>query len=128
MRPALFFLAALAMVLAPQIASAEDDRRKLTLTGTGEVSAAPDMANIDLGVVSDGPYRRIRHPGYAGVIVFYGSALLLLGSLWAFVPFGFLLAVLAVRVMLEERTLRRELPGYAEYANRVRWRLLPGVW
>ena len=58
MRPALFFLAALAMVLVPQIASAEDDRRKLTLTGTGEVSAAPDMANIDLGVVSDGPSAR----------------------------------------------------------------------
>ena len=58
MRPATILLAALAIVFTAQMASADDDRRKLTLTGTGEVSAAPDIATIDLGVVSDGKTAR----------------------------------------------------------------------
>ena len=53
---------------------------------------------------------------------------LLLGSWWAFVPAVFTVAWLVLRTVLEDGTLRRELPGYEEYAGRVRWRLLPGVW
>lgn len=79
-------------------------------------------------VVSDGPYRWIRHPGYAGGMVGDVAIPLLLGSAWALVP-GLLTAGLVVlRTALEDRTLQVELPGYAEYARRTRYRLLPGVW
>jgi protein-S-isoprenylcysteine O-methyltransferase Ste14 len=79
-------------------------------------------------VVSDGPYRFVRHPGYLGMMAMVLSAALALGSLW-----GLICGVLAgclyiVRTALEDRTLREELPGYTEYARKVRYRLLPWVW
>jgi protein-S-isoprenylcysteine O-methyltransferase Ste14 len=77
-------------------------------------------------VETGGPYRYVRHPGYVGAIV--GTFALVLGSLWALLP-GVVLAVLfVVRTALEDRTLRRKLPGYEVYAGRVRYRLVPGVW
>ena len=78
--------------------------------------------------VSTGPYAYVRHPMYSGVILFFTAVPLLLGSWWgvAFVPLLFLL--LAIRIRIEERTLIQGLPGYADYALRVRHRLLPGVW
>jgi protein-S-isoprenylcysteine O-methyltransferase Ste14 len=79
-------------------------------------------------VVSAGPYRFIRHPGYAGGVLFDLCFPLLLGSLWALVPTGIVLAMVFVRTVLEDRTLQEELPGYKEYAERVRYRLLPGIW
>jgi len=79
-------------------------------------------------VVSTGPYRWVRHPGYAGGLVTYAALPLLLDSAWAFLPVLLLSSLLVVRTSLEDRTLRAELPGYAEYACRVRFRLLPGVW
>lgn len=79
-------------------------------------------------VVTSGPYRFVRHPGYVGSILLYVSTALVLGSLWALIP-GVLAAMLMmVRTALEDRTLRAELPGYAEYAQQTRYRLLPGVW
>ena len=79
-------------------------------------------------VVTDGPYRWVRHPGYAGGVVGQIALPLLLGSLWALIP-GVLTAGLTIlRTTLEDRTLCTELPGYAEYAQRARYRLLPGVW
>jgi len=79
-------------------------------------------------VVTDGPYRYVRHPSYVGAIVQALSAPLLLGSAWALIP-GVLGGILLVlRTVLEDRTLQRELDGYQEYAARVRYRLLPGVW
>ena len=51
-----------------------------------------------------------------------------LDAVWAFVPVALLAVVLVIRARLEDRTLRDRLPGYPEYAGRVRWRLLPGVW
>ena len=78
--------------------------------------------------VSDGPYRFVRHPGYAGIITYHFGAALLLGSLWALIP-AFLLAVLLmIRTVLEDTTLMRKLEGYAPYAGRVKYRLVPGVW
>ena len=79
-------------------------------------------------VVSSGPYRYVRHPGYVGVIVMLLVTPPLLGSWWALVPVACSMLVLIVRTVLEDRTLRAELAGYRDYAKRVRYRLLPGVW
>jgi protein-S-isoprenylcysteine O-methyltransferase Ste14 len=79
-------------------------------------------------VCDTGPYRWVRHPGYVGAIVQALAAPLLLGSLWTLLP-GVLAALLMVmRTALEDRLLRAELAGYADYAARTRYRLLPGVW
>lgn len=79
-------------------------------------------------VVTDGPYRLVRHPGYAGGLLGFVVIPLLLDSLWAFIPTILLTLVLIVRTALEDATLQKELPGYAEYAQKTRYRLLPGVW
>ena len=75
-----------------------------------------------------GPYRFVRHPGYVGFILQSLSVPFLLGSIWALIP-GILAAVLMViRTALEDRTLQAELPGYPEYVQNVRYRLVPGIW
>lgn len=79
-------------------------------------------------VVSDGPYRYVRHPGYAGTTLDNLAVPLVLGSLWCYIPSALIALGYIVRTALEDRTLRRELTGYAEYAQRVRYRLLPGIW
>ena len=79
-------------------------------------------------VVSTGPYCWVRHPMYVGVIILWLSTALILGSWWALAP-GLIIAVIfVVRTALEDRMLQAELPGYADYAKRVRQRLVPGVW
>ena len=79
-------------------------------------------------VIDTGPYAIIRHPGYAfGCLVFLGIALAL-GSLWALIPAILLCLLLVVRTIWEDQTLREELAGYEEYAQRVRYKLIPGVW
>ncbi|MBC8446411.1 MAG: isoprenylcysteine carboxylmethyltransferase family protein [Chloroflexi bacterium] len=79
-------------------------------------------------VVTGGPYRFVRHPGYVGTLAFELVTPIMLGSLWALIP-GVLAALLTVvRTALEDRTLQEELPGYAEYAQQTRYRLLPGLW
>jgi protein-S-isoprenylcysteine O-methyltransferase Ste14 len=79
-------------------------------------------------VISTGPYALVRHPMYASVMLFFIGAPLTLGSWWglAFVPVFF--AMFAFRTGIEERTLRAGLSGYADYAARVRYRLVPGLW
>ncbi len=79
-------------------------------------------------VVSSGPYRVVRHPGYVGMILIWAGTTMILGSAWAFVPAGLLAAVIIVRAWFEDRTLRRELAGYEEYTKSTRYRLVPGVW
>lgn len=79
-------------------------------------------------VVSTGPYAWLRHPGYAGGIVSYLMIPIALGTLWVLVPAGLTCVVLIIRTALEDKALQAELPGYADYAKRVRYRLLPGVW
>jgi len=79
-------------------------------------------------VATGGPYRYVRHPGYAGFIAGGLGIPLVLGSWWALVPAALSCAVVVVRTSLEDRTLLRELPGYGDYAARVRYRLLPGLW
>jgi protein-S-isoprenylcysteine O-methyltransferase Ste14 len=79
-------------------------------------------------VVSSGPYRFVRHPGYLGSVLYNLACPLVLGSLWTFLPALLTIALLFVRSGLEDRTLQAELPGYREYAASVRYRLIPGVW
>jgi protein-S-isoprenylcysteine O-methyltransferase Ste14 len=79
-------------------------------------------------VIDAGPYGIIRHPGYAfGFLLFLGMPLAL-GSLWALIPALLLGPLLVLRTIWEDQTLRQELAGYQEYAQRVRSRLIPGVW
>ena len=79
-------------------------------------------------VVTSGPYRIVRHPGYLAAIVGAWTAPLILGSLWAFAPVAAAALLFTVRTALEDRTLREGLGGYREYASRTRYRLLPGIW
>jgi protein-S-isoprenylcysteine O-methyltransferase Ste14 len=79
-------------------------------------------------VVSSGPYAYVRHPMYAGALLFFIGAPLLLGSWYGLAVAPALIAVLAARAVMEERMLADELPGYRDYAMRVRCRLIPGLW
>jgi protein-S-isoprenylcysteine O-methyltransferase Ste14 len=79
-------------------------------------------------VIDTGPYAYMRHPGYVGFSGWMLSTPFLLVSTWAFVPALITVVLLVIRTALEDRTLLEELPGYDEYASRVRFRLIPGVW
>jgi protein-S-isoprenylcysteine O-methyltransferase Ste14 len=79
-------------------------------------------------VATAGPYRIVRHPGYVGMIVCGVAVPLMLGSLWALILAVVGVGVAVLRTALEDRTLQNELEGYREYASRVRYRLIPGVW
>ncbi len=79
-------------------------------------------------VVTGGPYRIVRHPIYVGTIVGLPAVALVLGSAWALVPMVLIVIAFVWRTALEDRTLRQELAGYADYAQTTRYRLLPGVW
>ena len=79
-------------------------------------------------VTSAGPYQAVRHPGYAGAIIFNLAVPLLLDSLWAFIPAAMIVCVLIIRTAFEDRMLIDKLDGYQDYTQQVRDRLLPGVW
>jgi protein-S-isoprenylcysteine O-methyltransferase Ste14 len=78
--------------------------------------------------VTAGPYRFIRHPGYAGMVLAVFAESVVFGSLWAMVPAAAMAGVVAWRTAREDRMLIAELAGYAQYAARVRYRLVPAVW
>jgi protein-S-isoprenylcysteine O-methyltransferase Ste14 len=79
-------------------------------------------------VVDSGPYALVRHPLYVGAVLMFTGVALALGSWWALFPVGMVVVILLVRTALEDRTLRNELPGYQAYAQRVRYKLIPGIW
>ncbi len=79
-------------------------------------------------VIDTGPYAFVRHPGYVGFFGWLVSAPLLLGSWWAVVPALLAVVGLVIRTALEDRTLLQELDGYAAYSERIRYRLIPGIW
>jgi protein-S-isoprenylcysteine O-methyltransferase Ste14 len=79
-------------------------------------------------VCRDGPYHFVRHPGYTGTLLQSAGAPLLLGSWWAVLAAIAATGFMIIRTSLEDRTLRAELAGYSEFANEVRYRLLPGIW
>jgi protein-S-isoprenylcysteine O-methyltransferase Ste14 len=79
-------------------------------------------------VIDTGPYRYVRHPMYAGALLFFAGMSLLLGSWWGLVPVLVLAVLFAVRIPIEEQVLRAGLDGYDTYAARVPYRLMPFVW
>lgn len=79
-------------------------------------------------VCDSGPYRVVRHPGYAGNIFSLFGIVLALSSVWALIPVVAASAISVMRTLLEDRTLQDELPGYRDYARRVRYRLIPGIY
>ncbi len=79
-------------------------------------------------VATEGPYRYVRHPMYTGVILSWLAGPIFLGSWWALLLNGLAVVALIVRTVLEDRTLKAELAGYADYARQVPYRLVPGLW
>jgi protein-S-isoprenylcysteine O-methyltransferase Ste14 len=79
-------------------------------------------------VCDRGPYRIVRHPGYAGNMLALPGIVLGLGSVWTLIPAAVALVILLIRTSLEDRTLQEELPGYRDYTRRVRYRLIPGIY
>jgi protein-S-isoprenylcysteine O-methyltransferase Ste14 len=78
-------------------------------------------------VCQTGVYRFVRHPGYLGMLLSLLASPLVLASYWAFIPALLGAAVLVVRTVVEDRFLEAQLPGYADYQTKTRWRLVPGV-
>lgn len=89
------------------------------------VRLQPDRGQF---VVTSGPYRYVRHPGYSGGILFFWCGGLALGSWWSCLPVLLAIAAIIRRTGLEDRMLQQGLAGYAEYAGKVRYRLVPGIW
>ena len=79
-------------------------------------------------VCASGPYQIVRHPGYAGNIPPLLGIVLALGSVWTLIPAAVALIIAVIRTALEDQTLQEELPGYRDYARRVRYRLIPGIY
>jgi protein-S-isoprenylcysteine O-methyltransferase Ste14 len=79
-------------------------------------------------VIDTGPYALVRHPGYVAGTLFCVGTALCLGSVWALIPAGLASFLLILRTWWEDQMLQAELPGYQEYTERVRYRLIPGVW
>ena len=79
-------------------------------------------------VIDTGPYALVRHPMYASALLYLFGTPLALGSYWGLLPFFFVIPFLVWRLFDEERMLTRELEGYSEYQQRVRYRLVPGLW
>lgn len=79
-------------------------------------------------VCDSGPYRMVRHPGYAGNMWALAGMVMALSSMWMLVPVAAALVIAVIRTALEDGTLQDELPGYREYAQRVCYRLFPGIY
>lgn len=92
---------------------------------SGVVRIQADRGHV---VCDSGPYRIVRHPGYAGNILSLPGIVLALGSVWTLIPAAVALTIVVIRTVLEDKTLQVELPGYREYAQRVRYRLFPGIY
>ena len=79
-------------------------------------------------VITTSPYQYVRHPMYFGVIVVFNSIAVALGSLWSLIPIAVLTLLILIRTYLEDKTLHEELQGYNSYAERVRYKIFPGIW
>jgi protein-S-isoprenylcysteine O-methyltransferase Ste14 len=91
-------------------------------------SAVRIQADRGQYVIAAGPYRLVRHPGYSGGLLFLLCSGLALGSWWSILPMLFGVAGLIRRTRLEDRMLQKDLAGYSDYAQKVRYRLVPGLW
>lgn len=79
-------------------------------------------------VITTGPYSLVRHPMYLGVMLIYFLTPLALGSYWALLSSIWIVPILAARIINEEKVLERDLPGYLEYQQKTRFRIIPGIW
>ena len=79
-------------------------------------------------VCDTGPYRFVRHPGYAGNVLPLFGIVLALGSVWTLIPAAVATTIAVIRIVLEDQTLQEELPSYRDYARRVRYRLIPWIY
>lgn len=92
---------------------------------SGVVRIQTDRGHV---VCDSGPYRIMRHPGYAGNILPLAGIVLALDSVWTLIPAAVALIIAVIRTALEDRYLQKELPGYREYAAKVKYRLIPFIW
>ena len=79
-------------------------------------------------VVATGPYAHVRHPMYSGAILMYVTTPIALGSWWGLLPVIIISIALMVRSIMEEEVLQRDLVGYSDYSQQVKWRLIPAIW
>jgi protein-S-isoprenylcysteine O-methyltransferase Ste14 len=86
------------------------------------------MAEKGHKVITTGPYKYFRHPIYVGTIVLLFCLPLALGSLYALIPGALSAMSLIIRTCLEDKTLQKELEGYVDYAQKTKYRLIPGIW
>jgi protein-S-isoprenylcysteine O-methyltransferase Ste14 len=104
----------------------------LTVWATGANAWFSQVVRIQTerghAVATGGPYRIVRHPSYIGMILVELATSVMLGSWLALIPGGISGVLFVVRTALEDRTLQAELPGYAEYTRKTKYRLVPGVW
>jgi protein-S-isoprenylcysteine O-methyltransferase Ste14 len=98
--------------------------------GVNKFAEGPVRIQTERGhtVIDSGPYAIVRHPGYVAATFLFAGTALSLGSLWALVPVGAMVVLLILRTRWEDQTLQADLAGYTEYAARVRYKLIPGVW
>ena len=102
----------------------------ITLWVMKENSFASRTVQVEEGqrVISTGPYRLVRHPMYFGAVLMLLFTPLALGSWWALPGFVLVIPFIVLRLLNEEKTLCRDLPGYSDYCLRTRFRLLPRLW
>lgn len=95
-----------------------------------ENSYASRVVEVEQGhkVISTGPYAVVRHPMYVAILVMYLVTPLALGSYWALIPMAVIIPIIVLRIRNEEAVLEGELPGYREYRQKVKYRLIPGLW
>lgn len=120
--PGLQIVAGVVMVLGIALSSWAMTANKFF---SGLVRIQEDRGHV---VQAGGPYRFVRHPGYVGGILHHIATPLMLGSWWALIPGAIGALLFVIRTTLEDKTLQRELSGYAEFTQQTRYRLVPGIW
>jgi protein-S-isoprenylcysteine O-methyltransferase Ste14 len=115
-------VAGAALMLSGQVLFAVAKRENAFFSSTVRIQTERGHQVCDTGL-----YRLVRHPGYLGMLTSQLAFPLVMNSYWAFVPASIGAALLAVRTVLEDRFLVEELPGYKDYTNRTRWKLLPAL-
>jgi protein-S-isoprenylcysteine O-methyltransferase Ste14 len=115
-------VAGAALMLSGQVLFALAKRENAFFSSTVRIQTERGHQVCDTGL-----YRLVRHPGYLGMLTSLLAFPLVMNSYWAFVPASIGAALLAVRTVLEDRLLVQELPGYKDYINRTRWKLLPAL-